>query len=325
MKSPFSSSTIHLMLDMKNDTEKRLIERLKASPFYQSCQNAFRDGTGLPLILQCAHDPAFNPCHTSKNQNAFCQQLNTTHGPCTQCVRDQHDLFSHSTEKAFTHTCFAGLKESAVPLRLGHSTIGFLRTGQVFTQQPSPEQFNATIAALDAAGYSKPELKKTLEKYQLTPIYEPGKYSSTITLLSIISLQLTEFLNRLLLETMSDEPDIISKAKSIIADNIDKKITLTDISNEVHVSVFYFCKIFKQSTGMTFTEYVNRQRIELAKGELKNTRKPITEIAYAVGFQSLSHFNRCFLKFTGESPSQYRHDVREIPLGLIVGEQRMCS
>jgi AraC-like DNA-binding protein/ligand-binding sensor protein len=306
------------MNDTKNDSEKHLIERLKASPFYQACQNAFRDGTGLPLIVQYAHEPDFNPCHASKNQNSFCQLINSSHGPCAQCVMDQDDLFSHSMEKAFSHTCFAGLKESAVPLRLGHRTIGFLRTGQVFTEQPTPEQIKAATDSLDAAGYSKNELKQTLEKHKKTPVYDQGKYSSTITLLSIISLQLTEFLNRLLLEVKSDEPEIIRKAKSIIADHIDEKITLSDISSEVHVSVFYFCKVFKQSTGMTFTEYVNRQRIELAKGELKKTGKPVTEIAYAVGFQSLSHFNRCFLKFAGESPRQYRQHVNEIPTNLLV-------
>ncbi len=299
------------MNDTKNDSQKHLIERLKASPFYQACQNAFRDGTGLPLILQYAHEPDFNPCHASKNQNSFCQLLNSSHGPCAQCVIVQENLLAHSKEKAFTHTCFAGLKETAVPLRLGHCTIGFLRTGQVFTEQPTSKQFRAVTDSLDAAGYSTSELKLTLKKYEQTPVYEQGKYSSTITLLSIISLQLTESLNRLLLETTSAEPEIISKAKSIIADHLDKKLTLEEISSAVHVSVFYFCKIFKQSTGMTFTEYVNRQRIELAKGELKETRKPVTEIAYAVGFQSLSHFNRCFLKFAGEAPRQYRQDVCE--------------
>ena len=294
-----------------------LIEQLKASSFYQACQNAFRDGTGLPLIVQCADEPDFNPCHASKNQNTFCQRINSSHGPCERCVRVQDDLFSHAKEKALSHTCFAGLQETVVPLRLGHETIGFLRTGQVFTKRPSVKQFKAALDTLNSAGYSEVETQKILEKYEQTPIYDEVKYSSTVTLLSIISLQLSEFLNRLLLETRDEEPEVVSKAKSIIADQIEKRLTLEDIANEVHVSVFYFCKVFKLSTGMTFTEYVNRKRVELAKGELKKTRKPVTEIAYAVGFQSLSHFNRCFLKFAGESPRKYRHDVREVPTDIL--------
>ena len=102
------------------------------------------------------------------------------------------------------------------------------------------------------------------------------------------------------------EPEPISKAKKYITDRIDEKISLAEIAREVNVSSFYFCKLFKQSTGMTFTEFTNRHRIELAKNELKQSTKPITEIAYFVGFQSLSQFNRSFCKFAGESPREYR-------------------
>ena len=132
-------------------------------------------------------------------------------------------------------------------------------------------------------------------------------------MLGIISLQLTEFLNRLLLESRSGEPEIIKKAKAFISERITEKTPLKDVAQEVHVSIFYFCKLFKQSTGMTFTEYVNRKRIELAKGELKNTEKTVTEIAYAVGYQSLSQFNRCFLKYSGESPRHYRERIATVP------------
>ena len=300
----------------KNHCDLNLIERLKASPFFQVCQNAFREGTDLPLIVQSADRPTFNPCHSSPHQNPFCQSLNSSHGSCQQCVLAQRELFSHSTDKASTNTCFAGLKETAVPLKLGNHTVGFLKTGQIFTNPPSPEQIKAAHDALVVAGYSKTEQKKVVELYTNSSVFDQDKYKSMITLLSLISLQLTEFLNKLLLESNASEPDTILKAKELIANRIDEKITLKEVSNEVHVSVFYFCNLFKKTTGMTFTEYVNRQRVELAKDELKNTEKTITEIAYAVGFQSLSQFNRSFLKFAGEPPREYRQHNRSIPTGL---------
>jgi AraC-like DNA-binding protein len=72
------------------------------------------------------------------------------------------------------------------------------------------------------------------------------------------------------------------------------------------VSSFYFCKIFKKSTGMTLTEYVNRRRIEWAKRKLVNPQARVTEVAYEVGYQSLSQFNRSFLKYVGVSPTRFR-------------------
>ena len=60
------------------------------------------------------------------------------------------------------------------------------------------------------------------------------------------------------------------------------------------------------TTGATFTEFVSRTRIERAKNLLLNPNLRISEIAYEIGFQSLTHFNRVFRKIVGESPTDYR-------------------
>lgn len=199
---------------------------------------------------------------------------------------------------------------------LGRKKVGYLKTGQVFTTPPTAEQLHALHDMLDADDSLKVNKEKIVKHYKQSPVFEEEQYSGMVTMLNIISLQLTDFLNRLLLESQTGEPEIIQKAKAFIADRIDEKISLEQVANEVHVSIYYFCKQFKQHTAMTFTEYVNRQRIELAKGELKNSNKAVTEIAYAVGYQSLSQFNRSFLKFTGESPRQYRQRYQSIPEDL---------
>ena len=78
---------------------------------------------------------------------------------------------------------------------------------------------------------------------------------------------------------------------------IDERMTPEEVAAAVPVSTYYFCKIFKQSTGMTFTEYVNRQRIEMAKQELLKPDRRITEVAYDVGYQSLSQFKSVYSIF----------------------------
>ena len=76
----------------------------------------------------------------------------------------------------------------------------------------------------------------------------------------------------------------------------------------MHVSTFCFCKMFK-ATGLTFTNYIARVRVEKAKNLLLNPHLRVSEIAYTVGFQSLTHFNRLFRKLTGESPTSFRDNV----------------
>jgi len=64
--------------------------------------------------------------------------------------------------------------------------------------------------------------------------------------------------------------------------------------------------MFKKATGLHFTEYVSRVRIEKARNLLLNPNLRISEIAYDVGFQSLTHFNRVFKRVIGQSPTEYR-------------------
>jgi transcriptional regulator GlxA family with amidase domain len=64
--------------------------------------------------------------------------------------------------------------------------------------------------------------------------------------------------------------------------------------------------MFKKSTGLTFTDYLSRVRVEKAKDLLMNPRLRVSDIAYMAGFQSLTHFNRLFRRLTGECPTCFR-------------------
>ena len=74
-------------------------------------------------------------------------------------------------------------------------------------------------------------------------------------------------------------------------------------------SVFHFCKVFHKATGLTFTDYVARVRVEDARTQLLNPNQRISEIAYDVGFQSLTQFNRTFKRVFGQSPTEFREDL----------------
>jgi AraC-like DNA-binding protein len=73
------------------------------------------------------------------------------------------------------------------------------------------------------------------------------------------------------------------------------------------MSPYHLCKVFKKSTGLTFTAYLARVRIEAVKRILHDVNKRISEAAFAAGFQSLSQFNRIFRRLAGEAPSRYRN------------------
>jgi len=113
--------------------------------------------------------------------------------------------------------------------------------------------------------------------------------------------------NKILMDQEHDGLPVILRAKQFINEHYSEDISLGRLAKFVNVSSFYFCKLFKKVTGLNFTEYVANVRIEKARNLLLNLNLRINEAAFAVGFQSITHFNRVFKEIVGESPAQYRN------------------
>ncbi|MGH8094408.1 MAG: helix-turn-helix domain-containing protein [Chthoniobacterales bacterium] len=102
------------------------------------------------------------------------------------------------------------------------------------------------------------------------------------------------------------EPGRIWKARNFIHQYLGEELSLTKVADVVHISPNYLSEEFKRVTGSKFVDYVARARIEKACKLLCNSNLRISEIAFEVGFQSLSQFNRAFKKLSGKSPKEYR-------------------
>ena len=83
-------------------------------------------------------------------------------------------------------------------------------------------------------------------------------------------------------------------------------MSLAQVAAAAHVSPFHFCRVFRAATGVTFTEYVSRLRVERAKTLLADASVRVSEVAYATGFGSISQFNTVFRQCVGKTPTQYR-------------------
>ena len=110
----------------------------------------------------------------------------------------------------------------------------------------------------------------------------------------------------MIIQQENAEVPVIKKAKDYMREHQAEKISLGNVAKAVNMSAFYFCKMFKKVTGINFTDYLSRVRIERAQNLLLNPNLRVSEIAFEVGFQSLTHFNRVFKKITGQSPTDYR-------------------
>src|SRR6266487_3678596 len=102
------------------------------------------------------------------------------------------------------------------------------------------------------------------------------------------------------------QPVEIWKARKFIQQHSDDELSLTKVAKFSSISGNHLSEKFKEVTGINFVDYIARIRVGKARDLLQNPNLRISEIAFAVGFQSLSQFNRVFKKLTRKSPTQFR-------------------
>ena len=107
-------------------------------------------------------------------------------------------------------------------------------------------------------------------------------------------------------ERKSDENDLLFRIFHFVEEGFHLDCTLKALAEQTAYHYVYLSKYFKQCTGISFTEYVNRYRVNEACYLLKNAEQSILQTALDCGFESLRSFNRNFKTVIGMTPSEYR-------------------
>lgn len=281
-----------------------LVEQLKGSPIYRDYEDAFRETTGLPLRLRAAD--AFDLTHHGDpKESPFCALMAQSNHSCSACLMVQKRVEEEARLVPKTHQCFAGLYETAIPVRVGEKLIAFLETGQVLLHEPTEGHF--TQIARETLKLDSPaDLKRVEAAYFQTRVLTARQYQAIVRLLEIFALHLASLSNQFALRTANAEPPAIKRARAYITECHADDLSLGRVAKAVNMSACYFCKMFKGVTGMTFTDYLAIVRVEKVKLLMLNPHVRISEAAFEAGFQSLSQFNRVFRRVSGEAPTGYR-------------------
>lgn len=295
-----------------SDTAQRsreFVDRLKRSRIFKDYEQAFRDTTGLPINLRPLE--AFDlPHHGDPNENPFCALMAKTNQSCAACLQLQRKVEEEAQLEPKTMKCFAGLCDSSVPVRVGEDLVAFLQTGQVFLEKPDKKRF-ATAARQILSFGTEVDMKKLEEAWFQGRVLDRRQYESILRLLSIFAQHLSTIGEELAIQSEHGEAPPIARARALIATRHGEDLSLDEVAKAVNMSAFYFCKTFKKATGMTFTNYLARVRVEKVKNLLINPHKRVSEAAFEAGFQSLSQFNRVFRRIAGQSPKAFRENLNK--------------
>ncbi|QHW33487.1 response regulator [Paenibacillus rhizovicinus] len=105
--------------------------------------------------------------------------------------------------------------------------------------------------------------------------------------------------------------DPVKSAMQYVDEHMGEAVSLKEVADHIHLNGSYFSTLFKEQSGMTFSEYVVRRKLQKAKEMLVKTNLPIAEIAERVGYQTAKYFNKLFKEYETMSPGQYRTEMNK--------------
>ena len=97
-----------------------------------------------------------------------------------------------------------------------------------------------------------------------------------------------------------------AQAKAYISLHFAEPITLNDVAARIYVNPVYLSRVFREKTGVTFTEALTRTRMEAVMHRLQETGDPISLIATDCGYRNIKYFYSQFKRYAGMSPSEWR-------------------
>ena len=200
------------------------LNRLGRSKIYRDYEDAFGMATDLPLTLRPPTTLSMVQRGRPK-ENPFCSLLAQSQKGCADCLEIQERIGDPNARCATTAMCFAGLSDTAVPVRVGEKLIGFLQTGQVALKAPSREKFSQITKTLLEWG-AEVDLRQLEDAYFHSHVLTPEQYAGVVHLLEIFASHLSTIGNQLMIQQESEESPFSRRAKKYVADHQADEISL---------------------------------------------------------------------------------------------------
>ena len=232
------------------------------------------------------------------HQNPFCVFVKTDSDAWDKCIKCQQKVFNAYDKEFLFGMCHAGVEEYV-----------FFVDSKTFISI-SGYGIDRKKAAVRITALSK---DFHLNKSELWKVYETGLKHETENTerLKTLIMPLCHMLS-LLQITIGDILESETKSKTFdsilmfVQRNITQDITLRDIAQGCACSESTVSHLFKIYTNESVKRYITKRRVEKAKGFLRKSDLPITEIALLSGFSNTNYFSTAFKKEVGINPSEYR-------------------
>ena len=237
--------------------------------------------------------------------NRFCALLHRSPKCLKMC--EQSDSLrmneARTSGELVTYTCPFGIFEAIAPIKKNGEVVGYLFLGMGLEDGEDCHAHPLSCALEHLPHADRGELKRSIDEI---PTYSRERLMAYAEMLPILAEYIE---NNNLLEGTSRS--IGQLTKDYIKKNLSHKITLADLSWNLHFSTVTLTEHFKKEFGMTITEYILQKRMrKAAQMLLGDMGLSVKDISEACGFADIEYFSRSFKQYYGISPSTYRKQKR---------------
>jgi AraC-like DNA-binding protein len=236
------------------------------------------------------------------SQVPFCSCIHKSEKCLEMCEKSDtyHLNRAMETGRLEVYRCPFGLHEAIMPIRKNEEVVAFLFLGMGMEDTEEGRTTPYEKATETAPSLNKKAVLKSIDG---VPAFSHEKLESFAAMLPFLASYIEA--NNLLPDS---EMTIGQLTKGYIKENLDKKITLSDISWHLHCSTVTITEHFKREYGITVMEYVMHKRMRKAEQLLYNSELPIKDISEACGFPNMEYFSRSFKSVHGMSPRAWRQE-----------------
>lgn len=310
-------------------------------PLWEQVQDQLAEFTGTAIITI---DYKGNPITKHSCRTEFCSVIRENPIFRKRCYRCDAlaGLEAVRLGRPYIYLCHCGIVDVAVPVLVGDRYLGAVMFGQVRIPNGDTdakvERLVNEISSFQAE--SECARQDLLEKFERLPEMEYARIEQIAKLInSVVTYIVDSAIKKRneaetynwLLRLNSEGGDSIQELRGPIPQGnqepknttvpkisavypavayIDShpgvSVSMNEMANLCHLSPSYFSRLFHREAGESFTNYVNRQKVEIAKRELRETSKSISQISIDLGYLNTSHFINIFKRFEGTTPLIYR-------------------
>lgn len=289
------------------------IKDIFANEDFQKLQDDLSASIGLAIIVV---DFMGTPITKHSFCSDFCKSVRKNKKFQFICERcdSRGGLEAVRSKNAYIYLCHAGLVDLAIPIVFNETYLGAFMAGQVLLSNQEDISKLETIYYNTDSVFLKNENQELYGRLPTMTLKEVIAKSNVLSFICKLMLEneIIKSSNKKLVTSGSPIQDynknhVLKPIYEYIDRNLYGNLSLNEISAVCNLSPNYLSRLFKKYESVSFKYYVNKKRIEHAKKLLKSTDMSINEIAFKLGYNDCSYFNKVFKNMETVTPSEFRN------------------